>query len=758
MKRMLIKILKITAALFSIAVVGIVLLYLAVISGIFGRLPNHEELQAISNEQASLIYSSDRVLIGKVFAENRTEIREVPLHLKNALVSAEDKRFYDHKGYDTRSYFRVLFKTILLGRRSAGGGSTISQQLAKNLFGRPYHGFLSMPVNKIREAIVATRMENVYNKEEILLLYLNSVPFGENTFGVEAASFRYFNKSAKSLTIEQSALLVGLLKANTAYNPRLNPGAARSRRNTVIALMADEGHISGQTADSLQQLPLGLDYTNYELDNPSGYFVYQVRQEAIAILDGLRKENGEPYDLEKDGLRIQTTLDYRLQEIALDAVRAHLSQKQPILDKELERSGARARWEDAFLKESSPLQDDSLKYRPLFSWQETGREISRLDSLWHYQKMLHAAVLMMEPGTGRIRVWVGGNHFRYLPYDLVKARRQAASSFKPFLYASALEQGYEPCDYLENHWEENENFPGWQPENYDRTEGGKVPLWFALSRSLNIPSVNLYLSLDKEMLQLQCQLFGLSVPGEEQPSLALGSESFSLYEMVTAYSAFANYGHIPEPVLIEEILDNEGNLVYKNGVLRPKKAIAREVAGTMNKMLVNAVKEGTGTAMKTVYGVDSEVAGKTGTSQNYSDAWFFAYTENMVVGTWVGAMSPAMHFLTGAHGSGSRLALPVAGRFINEMERDNGLAKTYLTGFDPAIVDSAYYHCDTLSGKNGIKKFFQDIFGEKPGQKDERGLTGSENAEPEKKKEGKFKSFFKRLFGKDDKKKDKKDE
>jgi penicillin-binding protein 1A len=262
MKRRILKALKILAIAGGILVLGVVLLYLAVLLGIFGRLPDKEQLKEITNEQASLIYSSDEVLIGKIFAENRTEIGEVPPHLKQALISTEDKRFYEHKGYDTRSYLRVLFRSILLGDRSGGGGSTISQQLAKNLFGRPYHGFLSMPVNKIREAIVASRMEDVYSKEEILLLYLNSVPFGENTYGIEAASFRYFNKKTAELNIEQSALLVGLLKANTAYNPRLHPEAAQNRRNTVLSLMAAENYITVEEADSLQLQPLWLDYTN----------------------------------------------------------------------------------------------------------------------------------------------------------------------------------------------------------------------------------------------------------------------------------------------------------------------------------------------------------------------------------------------------------------------------------------------------------------------------------------------------------------
>jgi len=746
MKQYLIKVLKISAAFITILVLGMIVLYLAVLTGVFGRLPDREQLKDITNEEASLIYSSDGVLVGKVFAQNRTEIREVPEYLKEALISTEDKRFYEHKGYDTRSYLRVLFKTILLGHRSAGGGSTISQQLAKNLFGRPYHGFLSLPVSKIREAIVAHRMEDVYSKEEILLLYLNSVPFGENTYGVEAASTRYFNKKAMDLSIEQSALLVGLLKANTAYNPRLNPEAARSRRNTVLELMAEENNISNHEADSLQQLPLGLDYTNYEIENPSGYFVYQVTQKARHILEEISREDGQAYDIEKDGLKIITTLEFRLQKYALESVKKQLVSRQAVLDKELKASGERKKWEEILRTSSGKPSDNTKKYRPLFSWNETQDEISETDSLWHYHKMLHAAVLMIEAKTGKVKVWVGGNNYRYLPYDLVKSRRQVASSFKPFLYASALEQGFTPCDYLSNEWEENENYPGWRPENYDRTSGGEVPLWYALSRSLNIPSVNLYLSLDREELQLQCQLFGLPVPEEEQPSLALGSESYSLYQMVNAYSAFANYGEIYEPVMIGEIYDRNGNLIYRHKDPDPKKVVSTDVAGEMNKILVNAANEGTGASVHSTYGVRSELAGKTGTSQDYSDAWFFAYTENLVCGVWVGAMSPVVHFRTGANGSGSRLALPVAGRMIREMEKHPLYKDHYLTGFNPKVVDSAYFACDTVQEKTKVGKFLENVFGKK--DKKEKTDTIKED-----KKEGKFKRFFKRLFGKDGKKK-----
>lgn len=747
MKRILLKVLKYLSILIALTLLMMVLLYFAVLGGIFGKLPEESVLRGITNEEASLIYSSDNQLIGKIFAENRTEIGEVPDFLKQALISTEDKRFFEHKGYDTRSYLRVLIKTILLGQESSGGGSTLSQQLAKNLFGRPYHGILSVPVTKIREAIVATRLEKIYNKEEILLLYINSVPFGENTYGVEAAASRYFNKSAVKLTIEQAALLVGLLKANTAYNPRLHPEAALVRRNTVLTLMAAEGHINEVESDSLKALPLKMDYTNYEIDNPTGYFVYQVKKQARDILNEIRNEKGDPFDIEKDGLRIITTLDYRLQEMALISVKRQLSQKQKILDKELEQSHARQKWEKENGERLFDPASDSLKFRAVFSWDESQPEMTEADSLWHYHSMLHASVLMLESSSGKIRVWVGGNNFRYLPYDLVLARRQAASAFKPIVYSAALEQGFEPCDLIRNEWKEHENYPGWKPQNYDLTSGGKVPLWYALSRSLNIPSVNLYLRMDLEELRMHSQLMGLSVPDEEQPSLALGSEEVSLQYLVLAYSAFANYGDIPEPVMIETIYDGGGKPIYSYSEPVLKKVMSGGVSGAMNKMLVNAVKEGTGKALKTIYGVDAEIAGKTGTSQDYSDAWFISYTEDMVCGVWVGAMSPAIHFRTGANGSGSTLALPIAGMMINEMEGSVEFSDHYLTDFNPAVIDSAYFECDTVFISSGFQNFIDKLFKKHKPDDDSKEVNDEVAQKDTTKKEGKVKSWFKRIFG-----------
>jgi len=393
--------------------------------------------------------------------------------------------------------------------------------------------------------------------------------------------------------------------------------------------------------------------------------------------------------------------------------------------------------------------DNISRKRVVFSWEDSPKEMTVKDSLWHYYSMLHSSVLAIEPTTGQIKVWIGGNHFRYLPYDLVTSKRQTASAFKPILYGTAMENGFSPCEYLNNDSVGYENYPDWHPQNYDKKYGGEAALWYALSRSLNLPSIDLYFKLNPEDLQMQCQLFGLSISDEEQPSVALGSKEFSLYQMVMAYSAFANYGSIPQAFMINEIYDDSGELIYSSGIPQFEKALSKLTAWKMNKVLLNAVQEGTGKAIHSVYGIQSDIAGKTGTSQNYSDAWFFGYTENLVCGVWVGAMSPEVHFRSGTNGSGSRLALPIAGGMLHDIENDPGLRSKYLTGFNEMIDDTLYFNCEPFREPS----FFEDLYQKKESsEKNETRKNKKESRKDKKeKKDSKFKSFFKRLFGKKDK-------
>ncbi len=330
----------------SAAVLIMAIFFLMVYYGTFSPLPGKPELSAIKNEEASLVFSADSILIGEYFAKNRTNIRwnEVPNHLEKALIATEDKRFFTHKGYDTLSYFRVFVKSILLADNSGGGGSTLTQQLIKNLYGRSHYGFLSLPVNKIKEIIIATRIEEVYSKEELLLLYLNSVPFGEDVFGVEAAAQRYFNKHCSKLTLNESAVLVGMLKANTQFNPRLNPANSLASRNMVLNLMEKEHYISARESDSLQKLPIRLNYENVNLEASAGYFVFQVKKQTGVLLEAIKSNTGKEYNLEKDGLKIYTTLNMQVQDLAIAAIKKQLSAMQQQLNKELENRNIRKQW------------------------------------------------------------------------------------------------------------------------------------------------------------------------------------------------------------------------------------------------------------------------------------------------------------------------------------------------------------------------------------------------------------------------------
>lgn len=721
----------------------LVFFFFLVYFGVFGKLPDKKELAAISNEEASLVYSADNVLIGEFFAENRTNIRreDIPVHLKNALIATEDKRFFSHKGYDTRSYFRVFLKSIMLGDKSGGGGSTLTQQLVKNLYGRNDYGIISMPVNKIKEIIIATRIENVYTKDDLLLLYLNSVPFGDDVYGVETAAHRYFNKPARKLRIEESAVLVGLLKANTYFNPRLNPENSLARRNMVFKQMEKEHYITPQEEARLRQLPIRLNYENVTTESPAGYFVHQVKTKILELIKSVKNNEGNDYNLEKDGLKIYTTLNMHVQELATEAVKNHLAAMQPLLDREIERSAVKRQWFKK-QKQNSASPEDDLKKRKveLFGWNGLKTQnISKFDSLWYYYKLLNAAVLITNPKNGDVITWIGGNQFNTLPFDMVMSHRQIASAFKPFLYATALENGFAPCTYLENEVNKYPGYEDWEPQNYNResTPDSTVALWYALAHSMNLPTVDLFFKVGRDNLINTCNRLKFPKFTTDAPSIALGSLDLSLYEIVKAYAAFADKGEMNELVMITKITDANGKILFTRKSPEPERVFTPEISEMITAMLQEAINQGTGTRIRSTYGIRSALAGKTGTAQNYSDAWFIAYTPDLVLGTWVGARTPDIHFFSG-NGSGSALALPIIATVISGIENNAELRNKYLTPFQ--LPDDAYtfLQCDPYK-QLGVKGFFNRLFG-----------GGSKNDSETKDKNGKndkgVKSFFKKIF------------
>jgi len=727
--------------LVAIAFISVFLLIFLVRKNVFGKLPTTDELAALRNEEATLVLSSNGAIIGKVFAKDRTNVRytDLPKFLVDALVSTEDQRFFEHEGVDALSYVRVLFRTIIARDKSGGGGSTISQQLIKNLYGRERHGFLTVPVDKINEALVAQRLEEVYSKEDVLTLYFNSVPFGENLYGVEAASQRYFSKPVKKLRIEEAAVLVGMLKANTGYNPRLHPEAAKRRRDQVLSLMASNSKITPQARDSLQALPLTIHYSGLDALDAYGYFTAQVEQQARAILADINKKTGKAYDIEKDGLRIQTTLDTALQQAALRAVRKQLMAMQPKLDRELSVRHQRTAWERSMSKGANKAWKRNEKaVRDVFTWDDLPADtISYRDSLWHYHSMLQAAFLMVDPSTGKVRAYSGGNDFRSLPFDQTQSHRPIASTIKPLLYAAALSKGLEPCTYLNNVRKVYPEYDGWSPENFEKDSiGGEVAMWYALAHSMNIPTVDLYFRTGADTIRDTFKALGLPTDGVDNPALALGAADISLQEIVHAYSAFANSGLVHDPQFIERITDAKGKVIYQGKAAPAKRALDEDIAEAITAMLRGVVDQGTGASIRSRFGIRGALAGKTGTSQDFSDAWFMAYTPGLVLGTWVGARDPGVHFVSGL-GTGAQLALPIIGGTLAEMEHSSSMRKHYLLPF-PA-EDDIDMSCDPRRFPSLVDKIFEGLL-------DPSKRTSHEGKEVDKKDDKG--GFFRKLFPK----------
>lgn len=716
-RKTVMRVLKYLMGLVLLGLVLVLMLFSMVYLNLFGRLPSKEKMSLIINEEASLVYSSDSIIIGKIFAENRTNIKEehIPDHLKKALIATEDRRFYSHNGYDGRSYLRVLLKTIVMSDQSGGGGSTITQQLVKNLYGRKYSGFLRIPVNKIKELIIAKRIEKIYTKEQILLLYLNLVPFGEDIFGVESAANRFFNKSVNQLKIEESAVLVGMLKANTYYNPRLNPNNSLNRRNIVLRLMNAEGYLIDRVTDSLQELPIVLNYENLNIKTTAGYFVYQVKKKAIEILETVNKTSGKKYNLETEGLKIYTTLDFRVQEIAEKAAKDELKVKQKQLDQELESNGIKDQWFRAQEGRTQSFEKDKqLRPVELFDWDSTKVvNFNKFDSLWYYTKMLHSSVLVTNPKNGAVISWVGGNSFRVLPFDMVLSHRQIASAFKPILYATAIEEGIRPCTYLENEEKSYPKFANWTPRNANNksTPDSTVALWYALVNSMNLPTIDLYFKVGGDILANSAKKLKLPEVIDNVPSIAIGTLDLSLFEIVRAYGAFANEGEMNDLYMIRKITDKEGNIIFESEEEKAQRVFRVETCHTLTAILQQAVEQGTGAKIRSTYGIISDLASKTGTAQNNTDAWFIAYTPSIVLGTWVGASSNSIHF-SSSKGSGSALALPIIANILREMEKDTQLRTKYLTPFDIPQEIYLSIQCPPYKQK-GIKGFWNRLFKKK---------------------------------------------
>lgn len=682
---------------------------------LFGKSPGYfSGIMHPQTSEASEIYSADGKLIGKYFNENRTPVKyeDVNPAFFHALVDTEDERFYKHFGIDPIGIFGAMKDAVL--HHDGRGASTITQQLAKNMFRvRSQYSTgllgkipgLKILIIKSKEWIIATKLETVYSKKDIITMYANTVDFGANSYGIKTAAKTYFNTTPRDLTTEQAAVLVGMLKATTYYNPRSNPKNSLSRRNTVLNNMVKHGDLSRTACDSLSQLPIKLDFKVEEnYDGQAKYF-----REAVAnyLKDWCEQEG---YDLYSSGLKIYTTIDTRMQKYAEEAAikqmkkvqqnfKAHWGNNDPWIDEKGKvipgfiEGIAQRQPEYKALMARFPNQPDSITYylnKPhkvkLFDYEKgtIEKEMSTMDSIRYMVHFMHCAMVAMEPQSGAVKAWVGDIDFNSWKYDKVTAMRQPGSTFKLFVYTEAMNQGLTPCDKRRDEYismqvydkNKHENVT-WTPSNANGSfSGDSMPLKSAFAKSVNSIAVRLGQEMGIKRIITTAQAMGIHSPLDDQPSLALGSSDVNLLEMVNAYCVIADNGKHHDPVLVTRIVDHEGNEVYV-GPKTDEQVIPYKSAFFMQKLLMSGTHDAGGTSVSFSsadyagsFFRDTDFGGKTGTSNNHSDAWFIAVSPKLVVGAWVGGEYRSIHFRTGALGQGSKTALPICGYFIRSVFSD----------------------------------------------------------------------------------------
>lgn len=713
--------------------------------GLFGKSPGYfTGIRDPQTSQASEIYSADNVLIGKYFNENRTPViyDEVNPQFWRALIDTEDERFYKHKGIDPIGLFGAVKDAIL--HHDARGASTITQQLAKNMFRvRTQYSTgllgkipgLKMLIVKTKEWIIATKLETIYSKEEILTMYANTVDFGSNAYGIKTACKTYFNTTPKDLTTEQAATLVGMLKATTFYNPISHPENSIKRRNVVIDNMLKHLDLTDLEADSIKQIPMRLNYnveTNY--NGKANYF-----REAVAnYLENWCEENG--YDLYNSGLKIYTTIDSRMQKYAEQAA---IKQMKIVQQNFNNHWGKEDPWQDEnhkviphFIEDIAkrlpiykellakyPNQPDSITAalnRPhkvkLFDYEKgtIEQEMSTLDSIRYMVHFMHCSFVAMEPSNGHIKAWVGDIDFNSWKYDKVTAMRQPGSTFKLFVYTEAMNQGLTPCDKRRDEYFSMEVYDSkkrktvvWAPSNANgRFTGDSLPLKSAFAKSINTVAVRLGQEMGIKNIIATANDMGIKSPLDDAPSLALGSSDVNLLEMTNAYSCVANDGKHAEPVFVTKILDRNGHEVYI-GPTEVKQVIPYKSAFLMQQMLMGGLREPGGTSQSLWAWVgnkgalDTDFGGKTGTSNNHSDAWFMCVSPHLVCGAWVGGEYRSIHFRTGALGQGSKTALPICGYFLESVMNDPAFKKYHGHFKKPndADITANLYNCSSYYGQ-----------------------------------------------------------
>ncbi|WP_075349080.1 penicillin-binding protein 1A [Algoriphagus marinus] len=686
--------------------------------GLFGTLPDFKALENPDSEIASGLYSADGVLLGTYYRENRSPIKYEDLspNLVNALISTEDVRFNEHSGIDMIAMMRVFVKSIILGQ-DAGGGSTLSQQTAKNLFKTrtdENQGVLSsipglrMLIIKTKEWIVATQLEKAYTKNEILTLYLNTSEFGSNAYGIKTASETFFNKKPSDLAVQEAAVLVGLFKAPTYYSPVYNPDNSLRRRNTVLYQMVKNDQLTEEEFDSLSVLPIELDYSVANQNKGlATYFREIVKADLLQWTKENLKSDGSAYDLYGDGLKIYTTIDSRMQRYAEEAVDEHMRALQKTFYNEM---GNRDPWVDGDNRIIPNFIEDAVKrteaYRLLkirfgndtdsinlklnekkrmnvFSWEkgEIDTLMSTMDSMRYYKKFLQAGFMSMDPHTGQIKAWVGGLDHKYFKFDHVKrGKRQPGSTFKPFVYAAAIENGYSPCYSVIDQPVEVyiPGQPAWSPANANgKFSYEKMTIRHAMAESINSITAYMMKKLSPKIVIETARRLGITSDLEEVPSLALGVNDVSIFEMVGAFGTFVNKGEHTTPIYIDRIEDKNGNVIQQF-TAKKRPAMSEEHAYLMTYMLRGGFEERGGTSQGVPYSIreGNELGGKTGTTQNASDGWYMGISKDLVSGTWVGGDDRAIHFRSWTAGQGGRTARPIWVKFMEKVYADKSLGYT----------------------------------------------------------------------------------
>jgi penicillin-binding protein 1A len=736
-------------ALYSIPYIVVILLFILLSKGKLGYVPSFKDLENPENSLASEVYTEDGELLGNFFLENRTyvEFEELSANVVNALIATEDIRFYRHSGIDAKGMGRVLIKSILMGRRSSGGGSTITQQLAKNLYPRDttYYRWkirrvLHLGVNKFKEWNTAVKLERNYTKNEIMVMYLNTVPFGSNSFGIKSAAKTFFNTSPDSLKLEEAALLVGVLKGQTKYNPVLNPERSLWRRNIVLNQMRKYSYITDDVFDSLSVLPIELDYkvqdhtrglaTHFRqylqmtlgAEKPvrERYFMYSFFQRdsiewETNPLYGWANKNfkpdGSPYNLFRDGLKIHTTIDSKLQQYAEEAVNEHLSGylqetfftekegmknapfseelDQETIDRIMQRAMRNTERYRSLLR--TGISQDSIMTvfntpvpMRVFSWKgDIDTVLSPIDSIIYYKYVLRAGLMSMDPSTGFVRAYVGGIDFRYFKYDHVKiGKRQAGSTFKPFLYTLAMQEGYSPCYRVPNVPQTFvDRDSTWTPRSPAGTAflGKMVTLKWGLAHSVNNISAWLVKQFPPQaIIDDVIKKVGFKSYIMPVNSIMFGVSDVSLYEMVGAFNTFSNKGVFIEPLFVTRIEDKNGNVI---STFQPNQneAFSAQTAFLMINLLEGVVDGGTAIRLRYAYNFTADIGGKTGTTQNHSDGWFMGLVPKLSTGVWVGAEDRSVHFDELSLGSGANMALPIWALYMQRVYQDSTL---YITEED----------------------------------------------------------------------------